>query len=40
MPSPSRATLADLVAADGAAGTVVAAAVVAQPEKFPEESWR
>lgn len=37
MPSPSRATLVDSVAADVAAGTVVAA-VAAQPEKFPEES--
>jgi len=43
VPSPSRATLVDSVAADVAAGTVVAvaaAAVVAQPEKFPEESRR
>lgn len=42
MPSPSRATLVDSVAADVAAdvGIVVAAAAVVQSEKFLEESRR
>lgn len=39
MPSPSKAILVDSVAADAAAGTVVAAAVE-QLEKFPEGSRR